>query len=158
MSLLLHVFNTVICRSFEELCGKWQVNKKVEERKAFLITFSLHLVDHDKEEGYRNLDILIYGPMNYVGVWVREHWDVIPTEDLVYNEADDESFVKPGKDYVKGSSPWKRVTYHDSCWRDGVESTLREYAPRIGTIGKPCSKWYELVNPFETLGLTPDNL
>lgn len=119
----------MLAATFENEFGKFQVKK--ESPMAMLTRFSLG-IDHEKEEGYRNLEIAIFAPMNYVGVWVRETWNVIPTEDLEYDEASDESFVKAGKDYVQGASEWKRVAYHDSCWRDGLNRTLEEYQKRIG--------------------------
>lgn len=133
----------VIADTFIKECGKFQVpllNKGPEVPKAFKMAFALPT--NEGEEGYRNLEVVLFAPQNYVQVWVRETWDVIPTEDL---ETDDEgdTFVKKGKDYQKGAAPWKQVANHDSCWRDGVEGILKEYDRRLLTFTGP--GWFQLV-------------
>jgi hypothetical protein len=60
---------------------------------------------------------------------MRDRWDVIPVEDL--DTQGDEVRIKKGRDYQKGASPWKLIGDHDSCWRDSVESFLRDREPTI---------------------------
>lgn len=123
MSMLAYAINA----TFERECGKHQLSKG---RKAFMVSFRLS-IDYDKEEGYRHLEVAFWGPQNYVQVWVRETWDVIPVEDLEYDEEADESRVKKGKNYRTGSSEWKMVADHDSCWRDGIKRVLEENSKRV---------------------------
>ena len=143
---LLNILTTTICSTFVDVCGKWQSRKT--EQKAFVMEFSLTL-DYDKEEGYRTLEVVLYASHNYVNVYTRETWDVIPLEDLEYNEEDDESYVKKGKDYQKGKSPWTLVVSHDSGWTSGVGEILQDR--RINTL-KSVAAFYKLVDPA-TLGL-----
>lgn len=114
-NLLTHV----VVATFEEKVGKRQPAKYGK------MTFALPT--GVTEEGYRNLEVVIYAPMNYVQVWTRETADVISHEDMEYDEAQDEYFVKKGKDYVKSATPWKCVADHDSAWRSGLENIFREY-------------------------------
>lgn len=149
---MIDLVTKVIVQTFEEKVGKFQTKKGPSAQQALLLKFSIR-VDHDKEEGYRQLEMLIYGPFNYVGVFTRETWNVIPLEDLEYNEAEDESFVKPGKDYQKGASEWLKVCYHDSGWRtDGVHRILFENRDKIQGFNGP--SFYEVVDvPAEILAI-----
>ncbi len=140
----------VIVQTFEEKVGKHQVHAKDGKLKAIRFTFSLR-IDHSTESGYRYLDLLIYAPMNYVGVYARERWNVISLEDLT---DEDDPEVNPGKSYVEGGTEWKRYAYHDSGWRlDGVDRVLREYAAKITGFSGP--SFYEVLEvPTEIEALT----
>jgi hypothetical protein len=140
---LLNILTTTICSTFSTVCGKWQSKKA--EPKAFVMEFGLTL-DYDKEEGHRNLVVALYACNNYVNVYTRETWDVIPLEDLEYSEEDDESYVKPGKDYQKGKSPWTLVVSHDSGWTSGVRNILQD--KRINTL-RADDTFYKLVDPLD---------
>lgn len=130
----------VLVQTFEEKAGKFQIHSKDGQRRALKTTFSLS-IDHDKEEGYRHLDVVIYGPMNYIGVVARERWTVVPLEGL---EDDDDGGLKPGYDYTDGATPWKLYCYHDSGWRtDGIDEILKEYGSRI--IGFTGPSFYQVV-------------
>lgn len=133
---------SIICTEFQK-----QFKDAGRRNEAMVVTFDLR-IDHEKEEGYRWLDILIYAPTNYVTVEVRERWNVIPVEGLAYDEKTDDSYVKEGFDYVEGASEWKRVSHHDSAWRtDGVEHTLRDYRDRVLLIESFGSEgWYNVEN------------
>ena len=123
MSVFRNILAGVICETFERECGKWQSRKP--EPKAFQVSFAIG-IDHDKEEGYRALDVCIFAAGNYVQVCWRSSWNVIPVEDLDIGD-DEECSVKPGKNYIEGASAWTEVANHDSCWREGVERILREH-------------------------------
>ncbi len=132
---LQYLLAAVICKTFEKNCGKWQSKK--EEPRAFVVKFSIPIA-YEKEDGYRHLDLALYAECNYVDVYTRERWDVIPLSDI-----DDAS-----KDYTRGNSGWKFVGSHDSCWRSMVEDFIRENASRLNTFD--CrDDFYELVNPSE---------
>jgi hypothetical protein len=153
----------IICKTFGDNPGKWQ--SRVPERqgtgegnqapeKALIIEFRSR-VDYDKEEGYRYLDLVLYAPMNYVQVWVRSRWNVIAQDDLEYDEASGDTFVKKGADYDEGTSDWECIGNHDSCWRDSVRSFLRKNKNEIqGFSG--VGNWYDVV-PVKSLNL-PETL
>lgn len=125
------ILTKVLVQIFEQEVGKWQDKKTPGDRKALLVSFSLR--NHENEEGHRELDLLVYGPTNYVGVYARECWSVISLDDLEPSgDEDGEMVISPGKDYTVGQEPWRRVAYHDSGWRtDGINDVLQEYAAKI---------------------------
>ncbi len=129
---LIHLLTTVIRTTFLSEVGKNQKSQRAV--KGMLLSFKL--APRGEEEGYRYLDVLLYAPANYVGVYRRERWDVIPEADL------DEDGPKPGKDYVKGESPWELLSCHDSGWTEGVERVLRD--GRISTW--EWADWYRVVD------------
>ena len=144
--MLSNLLSDIVCQEFMSRVGKNQARQA--EPKAMLISFTLS--PKSDEEGYRYLDLLIYGPMNYVGVFVRERWNVIPVADLVGEDGDERP--APGKGYQKGSSEWVKVCYHDSGWRDGVRQVLYEHGDRLNTFSG-ISSWYETITPpAEILG------
>ena len=123
-----NIVKTMIVNTFETACGRFQSDK--EAPKAFLVTFGLKA--RGDEEGYRHLDLLIYASGNYVGVYHRERWDVIDSDDL---------------------TGWKICAYHDSAWRDdGVGTVLRGYRHQISTLQTGFGHdWFKLVRPPEDL-------
>lgn len=127
---MISIVAQYICEAFLSRCGKFQCRKPEAEQKAMLVEFDKS-IDHDKEDGYRHFELMIYGPANYVQVWVRETWNVIPLDDLEYNAEEDESFVKPGKSYDKGASPWQLIGDHDSGWRGRIQDFLRSNEKEI---------------------------
>jgi len=133
-----NIVSNIICTTFENEVKRWQT--KNEKQFAMMVSFSLSL-DYDKEEGYRHLDILIYGPMNYVGVLVRERWTIIPIDEL-----DGEDSLKPGCDYREGDSGWLFASYHDSCWTsDGVQRTIYKNRDRINCLSTGLGEWYKKI-------------
>ena len=134
---------TMICAIFEEKCGKWQ-SRQVRPQ-ALQLSFSVH-PDFDKEEGYRQLDLLVYGPMNYVEVWVRRRWTVIPLEDMEWDEEACESVIKPGQDYQTGATEWERICYHDSGWRTAIADLLFENREKLGTFDGPTGQPWQVVD------------
>ncbi len=144
-----NIVKTMIVNTFETACGRFQSDK--EAPKAFLVTFGLKA--RGDEEGYRHLDLLIYASGNYVGVYHRERWNVIDSDDLTYDPMTDETYIKPGKDYAKGDTGWKICAYHDSAWRDdGVGTVLRGYRHQISTLQTGFGHdWFKLVRPPEDL-------
>lgn len=114
----------VICEEFEKNPGKDQApifGEKPGEPKALLIGFRRR-IDHDKEDGYRYLDLLLFAPTNYVQVWTRSRANTISLEDM--EEDDGEMVPKDGKDYESTKTEWEMHSDHDSCWRDAVGQVL----------------------------------
>ena len=139
---MLNIVEAIICETFEKNVGRWQV--KHEKPKAFEIRFRTK-IDYDKEEGYRWLTMRIYGPMNYIAVFTREEWNVIPQDELEYDEETTDSNIKEDSiGYREGKSEWKKEVYHDSCWRtDGVHRVLWENRDKIQGVDGP--EWYRIV-------------
>lgn len=145
-----NIVSNIIAQEFEKNVGRWQ-SKKITPH-AMKITFHLNN-NWDLEEGYRHLQILIYGPMNYVGVFVKEDWNIIPVDEI-----EDEDSLKPGCDYRRGSTPWKLMSYHDSCWRsDGLNSILSLHKDRINCLDS-IGHWYTLEEVTEELSKQLDPL
>ena len=145
---MVRIVEQIICETFEKSVGRCQALK--EKQKAFEVRFRVS-VDHEKEEGYRWLTMRIYAPRNYVAVLTREECRVIPLEGLKYDKDTGESHVKRGYKYDESKSEWKCVSYHDSCWRDGVRQILQENREKIHAV---CAfeSWYR------TVELTEDEL
>jgi hypothetical protein len=87
-----------------------------------------------------SLDLLIWGKMNYVGVWVR-------------------SIVQRRAIPHEGGG-WYSLAYHDSCWRiDGVERFCTSLSIErnakyfsLDTFGIPTQHWFQKVFISETFG------
>lgn len=131
--------------TFDQVCGKGQNGKG---QKAFLVTFSLS-VDYEKEEGHRSLEVLYWAPMNYVQVWQREVWNVIPVEELEELGDGEYSVKKTSTGYQKGESPWKKRADHDSSWREAMKLILRESGDNILNFAG-ADRFWRLVNVRET--------
>jgi len=131
----------VIVQEFMKLGLKGQAGKPEAERRAFHVQFHTR-IDYEKEEGYRYIDLILWAPGNYVQVWTRDRWVVIPIEDL---EDEDDGGPKPGKDYTEGASEWKLIGDHDSGWRGSVEKLCSQRQKDIDSfVG---GSWYQLVAP-----------
>ena len=156
------IISSVICSEFDKVVGRWQ-SKKMDHRKGKLVDpekpmqamevkFSLNR-DYDTEEGYRHLTIRLFGYANYVMVLLNEDWNVLPKEDLEWDENAEESFIKKGsKGYTEGNTGWVYGSYHDSCWRDAVDEILRVYSDTINSLDWLFCKggaWYNLVEITE---------
>lgn len=136
-----NLVSTIIAQTFMENPGKFH-------SKAFHVKFSLK-INHDLVEGYRYFELALYAPANYVQVWVRNSWCVIPVADMDYDD-DGDGTPKPGKKYDEGTSDWAMMCDHDSGWRDTVQSLV--FNLRDGVAGFSGQKWFEIV-PVETLHL-----
>lgn len=137
---------SVIRQEFLRNPGKYQRQKNAP--RAFKMTFTL-TVDCDVEDGYRQLELILYAPGNYVQVWRRETWSVVSEKDLEWDENTLESRLRPGASYQDGASPWEKIGDHDSCYPDSIERCLQEYGQRILCFDS--GDWYEVVEPPEGL-------
>ena len=134
--MLTNILSDIICQTYLEQVGKFNRDK------ALTVSFSVG-IDYDTEEGYRQEELLVYGPSNYVQVWVRNRWNVIKLEDLEYDDDGDGS-IKPGKSYSTGASDWVMIGDHDSCWRDAVRNFIDKHKNKLNSFST--SKWYEVVD------------
>lgn len=130
----------VICETFR---STWLLGKE-ESRKAFKVSFKTSL--KAGEDGFRYFDLVLYGPSNYIQVWVRTRGEVIASCDL------DEDGPLPGKDYRKEETPWVLVGDHDSTWRTAVQNQLRDHERDL--VGLSGRTWFEYVE-MSSLGLQP---
>lgn len=145
---MLNIVENIICNEFEKNVGRWQ--SKNEKKIAMIVTFNLS-IDDDIEDGYRDLDMVIYGDCNYVAVIVKERWCIIPKCDLEYK--DDECFIKEdSKGYCKGDTGWKLVSYHDLGWKsDGVHRILWINRKKIINIDSLFGGWYNKIEIDEKI-------
>jgi hypothetical protein len=142
--MLHHLLADVVCQTFMKEAGKFQAQQ--ERPRAMVVTVNIDT--REGEEGYRSRDLLLFAPMNYVRVFERERWDVIPEEDL--DEKTEEP--KPGKGYRKGESAWTKIGDHDSAWRDAVSRFFYLHRDEISTWGGPGGTFYRVVFAEEWLG------
>lgn len=148
--MLENMVASMICQEFEHNVGRKQSHN--EKQIAMKLTFRLSN-DYDLEEGYRHLQVLIYAPYNYVAVFVKEDWTIIPVDEL----DDENDCLKKGCNYREGDTGWKMISYHDSCWRtDGIDRIIQSHRDRLNgldTIGETCvvngksftGHWYSTV-------------
>lgn len=135
--MLDSILSRIICTEYQRhFQRRLQEEAKLwPHTKGLLVRFSISR-DHEREEGYREFHLLVYGEKNYVGVYTQECWDVAPI---------DENGELTG-DYEKGSSEWTVHGYHDSCWRDAVGRVLFSNSSRLNTVlSSRFSEWYELI-------------
>lgn len=132
------ILSNIICSTVE---------KEIERHsyKALEITFRAR-IDYDREDGYRFVDLLIYRPTNYTKVYCRSRWDIITSDDLIYE--DGESFIKAGsKGYQKGETGWALLADHDSGWRmDGVERFINSNADVVTGLDSSFTNWYKVLD------------
>ena len=108
-----------------------------EGKNVMQFDISLNL-DHDKEDGYRWIEVRLAWS-GYVGVFIRECWNVVPVEGL---DPDDDAGLLPGFDYKIGSTPWDCLSCHDSCWAsDGLYMIFSKYADKMGHF-RNLGNWY----------------
>lgn len=138
------ILGKVITSTFSRAVGKSQCRK--EKPKAFLVTFNLH-IDYNAETGYRHLDLLIYAPHNYVGVYARERGTVISVADLE-ETFDFELVPTSGKNYSNFQDDWKCYGYHDSGWVECVDTILDHYEKKIYSINilRAGNNFYQIVD------------
>ncbi len=139
---LQHLLTDIIRTTFLTMVGKHQATK---DNAPYGMLMSFSTPTAPEENGYRYFDILIYAPHNYVGVYVRRRWNVIPEADL---GPDDEGPL-PGKKYDEGEEPWRMIAYHDSGWSEVIERVLREEALLTwsrAASGAGNQGWYGIVN------------
>lgn len=141
---MINVLESIISSEFRKEFQSVEMQKKdghfSDPNFGMLVTFKLN-VDYDREEGYRNLNLLIFGAgSNYITVMAKMDWTVIQNEDV----NDDGDGLKPGKDYTRGETPWVHFSCHDSCWTsDGVHSLLFMFRDRINCLDSRYDRWYE---------------
>ncbi len=141
--MLTNVLESIICSEFRKEFQSIEMQKKdghlSDPNFGMLVRFKLD-PDYEREEGYRNLSLLIFGAgSNYITVMAKLDWTVIPLEGL-----EDEDGLKPGYDYTKGETPWVHFSNHDSCWTsDGVHNLLFMFRNRINCLDSRYDRWYE---------------
>jgi hypothetical protein len=135
----IHILAQIICKEFRKaFLNQGGVS---DLSKGMKTTFRLS-VDHAREDGFRNLELLIFGGgSSYISVFAKLDWSVIPLEAI-----EGEDGLKPGYAYTEGSTPWVHFSCHDSCWTsDGVESVLHQFHTRLNLLECQYDRWYETV-------------
>ena len=151
MSLLSpSVLSGVICTEFSNTFGRGRTfgdpDKPIE---AMFVEFRLH-ANYAVEDGYRHVTLAIVPLTNYVLVAYKEWGDVAPLPEYEEEPDVDESDVSDDMDegdleYEHYDTGWKFVTYHDSCWREGVEGVVNQFADKVYALCGPkhMSQWYD---------------
>ena len=155
---MYNIISSIICSTFENEVKNWQDNNV--KKLAMTVSFALD-TDYNKELGHRQLDILIYGPLGYTGVLVKESWDVVSIKDI---DPEDEEVLKPGCSYITGDTGWMLAAYHSSCWKtDGVQQVIYKNHERINYL-RSFTNWYDkivmtpdLLQTFNSLTRNRDN-
>lgn len=136
-----YILSDIICDTFEEKVGRNNPDK------ALKVSFHVN-PDYSKEDGNRYMDLLIWGPMNYVAVFFRDRWNVIDLSDLE-DDGDGDTYIRPGATgYVEGEGALQLKAYHDSCWReDGVKRILFEYLDKVASLDNGLKRdFYEVID------------
>jgi len=132
------MLKTIICETFMKGVGKGQA------KKAMLLR--IEVPTKAGESGYRQRELLVWAPANYVGVYERDAWDVIPEDELEYDAESDDYDIKRGSPgYRKGASEWKLKCYHDSGWREAVLNFIRTYEKEFENFSSP--SWFTVIDP-----------
>lgn len=128
------IFSNIVCQVFEKEVGRRQADCLV--KRAFMLEPETS-IDYAHEEGYRWEELLIYGELNYVGVYYRKCWDVAPVTAGVDEDA---PLI-----YKAGHTDWEILAYHDSCWRsDGVENYFRTRGSRFTSL-RTIGGWFKVI-------------
>ena len=142
---MLHgILSTIICSEYEKSFKNlnWERTQSEKPIQGMELEFSLN-INYDVEDGYRRLKMLIFNQYNYVSVFAKQEWEVIPSEGLEEDE------ILSGYDDTVGSTPWVHFSAHDSCWRsDGVSRILHLFHKDIlglSGISDWYSDWYKSV-------------
>lgn len=138
--MLEGILSKIICETYErEFRHKQEKDKYI----AMKISFSIP-IDYKKEEGYRYLELLVMWE-GYVGVFLREGYNVVPIEGVDFGK----DSLKKGYEYKEGVTDWKCLSCHDSCWRgDGIERFVFENRERLNSI-RQLFNWYEKIELTE---------
>lgn len=125
-----NMLTDIIAKTFKKNFGKFQSQKC--DSKVMVISFNVDL--QPGEEGYRYEELAIYADYNYISVYRRALWTVISSDDLEWDEEEQDFYVKSGKDYVTGHSSWELIGSHSSCWTEYINDYLSENRHRINSF------------------------
>ena len=136
--MIQDILSSIICREYEKNFKMQNWNRGSELVKAMEITINLNL-DYEKEEGYRELKILIFNEYNYVSVFAKLLWNVVKSGRV---EVEREDELKPG---IEGSTPFVHFSAHDTCWcSDGIERIIHLFRNRLNCLEGFGSDWYKV--------------
>ena len=160
---------SIIINTFGSEVGRWGGHGKPTlagtPQKALLVEFHTP-IDHDREGGYRYIDLLLYADANYTGVYVRDRWNVWGVQEEPECECDCVAAEARDVPIVNGESEWRCLAYHDSCWTEGVERFLCDWKPADGPAPansvqgifdrrldglKGLGRWYQIVEVDKTM-------
>lgn len=121
----------IINSSFTNSVGKHQNQNPIPS--ALVVIFRAK-IDSEVEEGFRYVDLAIYGESDHVQVYGRTRWDVTPVG-------------KGSEGYSSGASEWTLHADHDTRWREGTYEFLTEHKEVITSYSETLSV------PVENLSL-----
>jgi hypothetical protein len=118
------MLSEIICKEFEKVVGKGQA----ASRKAMHIGFSMR--PSKSSDQYHVVHMYIFAPMNYA-----------------YVATQSERITNKGERVV---GPMELLSYHDSCWRDAVQSFICNKSTDLNTF-----KSFMLLEWYDVVTLTP---
>jgi hypothetical protein len=114
------MLSNIICSEFEKAVGK----RQAVSRKAMHIGFSMR--PSKSSDQYHVVHMYIFAPMNYA-----------------YVATQSERITDEG-DRVVG--PMELLSYHDSCWRDAVQSFIFEHRGDLNTFNSfKLLEWHDVI-------------
>lgn len=124
--MIEYMLSNVICHEFEKVVGKTQH----ESGKTMHVGFGMSTMDTTDQ--YRVCHMYIHAPCNYVHVAVQV-----------------ERIDKRGKKYAE---PMEHLCYHDSCWRDAVQSFIFKNRAELNVFRSfdHLFDWYDVLTLTES--------
>lgn len=116
---MYHVLHQIICDEFVRKIGRRQTYSE-GLKTAMRIDFSTK--DGPEHKNYTHTELVLFAPLNYVGVYTRNYW------------------TPQTREGTKGETPWRCLCYHDSCWRDEVHNFLFQNRDEIQSLA--LGDWY----------------
>ena len=118
--MISYMLSNIICETFEKEVGKHQH----ETGKAMHIGFDL--TTSKSRDQYRVCHMYIHAPANYVHVATQS-----------------ESIDKDGAQHWR---PMCHIGYHDSCWRDSIQSFIFQNREELSVFRSfDLFSWYDVV-------------
>jgi hypothetical protein len=113
----------IICAQYKQIAEEW--NSAKFNSKALRVNFRLHGGDSH----YITMSLLIFGEMNYIGVWVQ-------------------FITSPAVEGMEGTvTDCACLSYHDSCWRDAVKDVIFKHRKVICYVDDLFQDtWYKMVD------------
>jgi hypothetical protein len=119
--MIEYMLSEIITSEFEKVVGK---NQR-ESRKSFHVGFRMKT--SNSTDQYRIAHLYVFAPANYVHVVVQE-----------------ETIDARGHRNVE---PMRHLCYHDSCWRDSIQSFIFENRAELGGFQSLLKlfDWYDVL-------------
>ena len=124
------IVSQILDKQHRAIRGEWKFARP--QTKALLVSFRLHSPRPGNH--YIGMDMVLFGSYNYIGVYVRYH-------------------TLPQYEDIEGTTTeWSCLSYHDSCYREGMEDILRQRRFDIYCVDDMFrDNWFNVVDVEEPL-------